>query len=389
MTINRTRRQHPAGPGRAATLLLSAVLVTTAAGPARAWQLAPEATATERGLAAMSGQLQQAINRGVFQGIAVVGKPVHEDITRRALRCPIDASTDVPRWPGCEVDTRLLEAGVRWNDDPAFKFSKGLGNYPGCIPEHTVRLVTQPLCWVRVFKDGERTAARGVRLTGRNSNLLARSHFGDLQFLHAMAVAEGEAAEQTQRNILAWAEFTWRTSMGDPGFDAQRVVSQLPIDGFAERFQHNRGWRIQDLFALGNPGVRDAEAIRKIALGSLIHVVEDSFAAGHVDRAPPPSGATCAGQPAPGLIREFHAYPKQDARRHGAADAPEALRAHESGARPNVVDVVRMLGILWGSGASWEDAHPYLACVFALAPDARPSSPGEGYTSTDRVQWGG
>ena len=266
--------------------------------PAGAWQLTPEATATERGLAAYSAShLQRAINAGTFRGVAVVGNAVHEDITRRALRCPIGESRDVPWPPGCEIDIRYQEAGVRWNDDPAFKFLPGRGQYLGCRPGMTVRMVTQPACWVRVFQHGESAAAKGVRLTGRNGNLLVRSHFGDLQFLHAMAVADGEPPEQTRRAIMAWMEFTWRTSMGDAGFDARRTVARLPIDGFAERFRYNEGWRIQDLFALDNPGVRDADALGKLAFGSLVHVVEDSFAAGHVERAAPVSGATCAGAP--------------------------------------------------------------------------------------------
>ena len=278
---------------------------------------------------------------------------------------------------------------MRWNDDPEFKFLPGRGEYLGCTPGKTVRLVTQPVCWASVFKHGERAASRGVRLTGRNGNLLVRSHFGDLQFLHAMAVADGEAAEVTRRNIMAWLEFTWRTSTGEAGFGSQRVVARLPIDGFAERFRHNQGWRIQDLFALDNPGVRDAGAIQKIAFGSLIHVVEDSFAAGHVDRAAPPPGATCAGWRAPGEIREFHSYPRQDSHRHGLADKLGALQQHEGSANPNVIDVVSTLGILWRAAAPWDEARTYLDCVFRLAPDARPSSPGERFTPTDQVQWGG
>jgi hypothetical protein len=376
----------------AVTVLLAATLTVGAAAPAHAWQLAPEATATERGMAASAGQLQRAINRGAFQGVAVVGNPVHEEITRRALRCPTIESSDV-RWsPGCEIDIRYQEAGVRWNDDPAFKFLPGRGEYLGCRAGHTVRLVTQPVCWARVFKHGESAAARGERLTGRNSNLLARSHFGDLQFLHAMAATDGEAPEQTRRNVMAWLEFTWRASMGDDGFGSQRMVSRLPIDGFAERFRYNQDWRIQDLFALGNPGARDADSIRKIAFGSLIHVVEDSFAAGHVDRVPPKPGASCAGWRAPGEIREFHSYPRQDSHKHGLADELAALRTHESTTSPNVIDVVSTLGILWRSQVPWDEARRYLECVFALAPDARPSSPGDSYQHDEPMspsRWGG
>ena len=365
--------------GRAAAMSLGVAFVVVAMPEAGAWQLSPEATAAERGVAAVAGPLAKAINRGVFLGIPKIGKPVHEDITRRVLRCPIIEPNETRRATGCEPDTRDHEAGVRWNDDPGFKFLPGRGKYFGCRAGKTVRAVTQPWCWARVFRHGENAAARGVRLTGRNGNLLVRSHFGDLQFPHAMALEDGESPEQTWRAIMAWMEFTWRTATGDDGFESRRLVNELPIDGFAERFRYNPGWRIQDLFALDNTGAHRAKVIQRIAFGSLLHVVQDSFAAGHVDRAPPTPGATCAGWRALGEIREFHSYSRQDSHKHGLADTPAALHEHEASTSPNVIDVVRTLGILWRSQVPWEQARPYLACVFALAHDARPSSPGDGY----------
>ena len=372
--------------------LLGLGLAIGAAAPAVAWKLTPEATAAERGLAAYSAsRLQRAINAGAFHGVAMVGHPVHEDITRRALQCAADG----PLTPGCEFDIRYQEAGVRWNDDPAFKFLPGRGEYVGCKAGQTVRLVTQPLCWVRVFRHGENAAGRGVLLTGRNGNLLVRSHFGDLQFLHAMAIADGEPAEQTRRNVLAWAEFAWRTAIRETRFDSQRVVARLPIDGFAERFRFNQDWRIQDLFTLGDDTARRDDRLQRVAFGSLLHVVQDSFAAGHAQRAAPVPGTTCGGRadwPAPGPIVEFHSYPHQDARKHGRADQPDALQAHVSAIQPNVIDVVRTLAAMWRARTPWDEARPYLECVFALAPDARPSSPGDDYRPDlplDPPQWGG
>ncbi|MFT3780212.1 MAG: hypothetical protein QM772_18445 [Ottowia sp.] len=364
-------------------------LAAVAPLPAAAWQLTPEATAVERGMAAPN-RLRRAINGGAFRAMAMVGHPVHEEITRQALQCPSEG----PLAPGCEFDIRYQEAGVRWNDDPAFKFLPGRGKFPDC-QSGTVRMVTQPLCWAQVFLSGERSARRGVQFTGANSNLLVRSHFGDLQFLHAMAVSDGETPEQTRRNVMAWLEFTWRTSIGEAKFDSQRMVARLPVDGFAERFRHNQGWRIQDLFSLGNPAVRTEEAIQRIALGSLLHVVQDSFAAGHVEREAPVSGVVCAGRtdwPAPGQILEFHSYPHQDSRKHGRADEPHGLEAHLAGARPHVIDVVRTVAELWRARTPWDDARPYLECVFTLSPTARVSSPGNSYRSDapgDQVQWGG
>ena len=365
-------------------------LATGLVAPAAAWMITPEATATERGLAAVSGtRLRQLVSAGAFQGVAVVGEAVHEEITRRALQCPEDG----PRPTGCAFDIRYELAGARWNDDPAFRFLPGRGQYAGCLAGQTVRMVTQPACWIQVFLNGERMAARGKRFTGANSNLLVRSHFGDLQFLHAMAGTDGEAPEQTRRQIMAWLEFTWRTAIGDRGFGSQRIVSSLPIEGFDRLFRFNRGWRIQDLFALGNPGVRSAEGIQRIAFGSLLHLVQDSFAGGHAERAEAVPGAICAGRPdwpAPGPIVEFHSYPHQDSRKHGHADKLDALEAQVESTRPTVIAVVQTLAALWRDRKPWEEAQAYLECVVALSPQARASSSGERYRlNVDRIQWGG
>ena len=38
--------------------------------------------------------------------------------------------------------------------------------------------------------------------------LLVRSHFGDMQFLHAMAPRDKQDAISVRENIIVWAEFT-------------------------------------------------------------------------------------------------------------------------------------------------------------------------------------
>lgn len=63
-----------------------------------------------------------------------------------------------------EPKNAYVLAGVRWNDDPPFRFEKGQGNYGGCEAGATVRLVTFPRCWANVFKDGEKRAGNGETL---------------------------------------------------------------------------------------------------------------------------------------------------------------------------------------------------------------------------------
>lgn len=94
-----------------------------------------------------------------------------------------------------------------------------------------------------------------------------------------MAAKEREPAHVTKRNIMMWAEFTWRVSIGDIG--AQTLMPEVGVPGFDGLFGGN-GWTVEGLFTLGNTGLR--RHVREVAFGSLLHTVEDSFAKGHAHR---------------------------------------------------------------------------------------------------------
>lgn len=355
---------------------LLALAMTLFALPAHSWKLSPEATEIEKKLVTRSHSFFERIASDLaLKGVHVVGAAVHEEITNRTLGC--DGESYFCSSPTLDPDNAYYIAGVRWNDDPPFQFSAGQGNFGGCKPAQTVRLVTQPQCWGNTFKDGEKRAADGKFLDGANANLLVRSHFGDMQFLHAMASKEQEPAAVTRTKILAWAEFTWRLALQEYELDTK--VWTLPIEGFDGLFAHNKEWRIQDLFALGNPHVRSKSAMSRLAFGSLLHMVQDSFAEGHVDRLSPVQGRTCpegAKHPAPGVIVEFHSYARQNSHEHGKADSREAFGSHWHSDKPNVVDVGRVLHQMYKQNTPWVAAQSYLTCVFALDADARAASSG-------------
>lgn len=346
---------------------------------AGAWQLSPEGSFIEKKLASRSqNYFERMLTSMSLRGISIIGNSVHEEITNRTLGCVGDA--DLCGAPEFEPEFAYILAGVRWNDDPPFRFSSGQGNFSGCTVTQTVRLTTQPACWINTFKDGEARAAKGVALNGTNATLLVRSHFGDLQFLHAMAAADGELPEMTRARILAWAEFAWRSSRGE--YDLETTLVSLPIEGFSTLFSGSRDWRIQDLYALGNPHIRSPDAMAKVAFGNLLHIVQDSFAQGHVERRSPVLGHTCEAFPAlaqPGKIVEFHSYSHQDSGRHGHSDSRGAFSAHWSSDQPSVVDVGKALNAFRLRRSSWEEVKPYLECIFTLDAQARPATAGEGY----------
>ncbi len=347
--------------------------------PAEAFKLSPEGSFIERKLVSRSqGWGEKVLSEFALRGIHKIGESVHEEITNRILGC--EGDRDICGAPDYEPKNAYVLAGVRWNDDPPFRFEAGHGNFGGCEPGATVRLVTFPRCWANVFKDGEKRAASGETIGAENAPLVVRSHFGDLQILHAMASKDKEAAAVVRERIIAWSEFAWRIAMSEIPLATR--AKDVSVAGFRELFG-TKGWSIQDLFALGNPHVRKPESMSELAFGSLLHLVEDSFAGGHVERAMPDGLEKCSGTSGdymmPGRIVEFHSYSQQDSTKHGDDDARSAFSANWSGPRPNVVDVGRILADHFTRRAPWTEVKPYIECIFALDQEARPSSPGEKY----------
>lgn len=344
-----------------------------------AFKLSPEGSFIERRLTnASQSWLERVLTSSALSGIHIFGASVHEEITNRILGC--DGDQDICGSPEYDPDLAYVLAGVRWNDDPPFRFEKGQGNFSGCEADTTIRFVTYPRCWGAVFKDGEKRAKAGTILNGSNAPLLVRSHFGDMQFLHAMASRDNETASAVRTRILMWTELTWRIALGE--YPLSQRVKDIPVAGINDLF-NDKGWSIQDLFALGNPLIRKPEQMSKVAFGSLLHVVEDSFASGHVERRATNDGEYCIGtanaMPAPGKIVEFHSYTNQNSSIHGADDSRTAFSVHWSSASPDVIDVGRTLNSFYQKRASWSEVQPYIECIFALDSDARVSSAGKKY----------
>jgi hypothetical protein len=192
-----------------------------------------------------------------------------------------------------------------------------------------------------------------------------------------MAAEDGELAGDTQRRIMMWAEFTWRVSRGDYRLDTR--LKDVSVTGF-DRFFGATEWRVQDLFALGNPVLRPW--IKEVAFGSLLHMVEDSFAKGHADRAG--FGGSCptvADHEAPGRIKGFHSYVNQNHTEHGKYDSRSAFVNHWETARPTVIDVGQALLEYHNRTPvpSWDAIKPYVDCVFLVENPQAGATAGEGF----------
>jgi hypothetical protein len=324
------------------------------------------------------------------EGALHFAEPVHEEITTRIFGC--DGDEGMCGDPDMEFAGPFDLAGVRWNDDPPFQLQPDEGQNAGCKTTETIRFTTQPRCWYQLFKAAKRQAISGeVPDASNHAPLLARSHFGDLQFLHAMASRDqflhamasrdGETAGETRKRVLMWAEFTWKISTEE--YSLNTKLQDINIAGF-DNFFGKSGWTVQDLFTVGNPALRPH--LYEVALGSILHTLEDSFARGHVQREYVTVARECSGAPqllAPGRIVEFHSYAHQDGHKHAEFDKREAFEQGTLNDKPDVVLVGRQLLDFYNNNAKWETVRPYFECVFAIVDDSTPATAGEEFTKTE------
>lgn len=385
-----------ASRGLALTILL---LASSWAG---AFQIGPLGTKHEERL---TNESNSTLARIAGTLGVLIKTPVHEEITHLGKWCHVERAnlaTDT-YCSGRDVGfaSPYVIYGVRWNDLPPFRLDKDQGNcdYMGqknvCRLDQTVRFSTQPACWYCLFKDAERKA-QSKAIVGCNKtansipgNLMTRSHFGDLQFLHGMANAADIHPVDTRAQILDWLEFAWKVSSKE--ITPQTFLKDISNPTIKLHFGCTE-WKVVDLYLLGrqDPASGLVTQIREIAFGSVLHTVQDSFAAAHAEREPQPTGEQCEGSSfaMPARIVEFHAYGAQDGELHDHDDSRDAMTALAKERWPEAVEVTRNLFELQSDGAKWADASSYLQCVFTLSERRRMSSPGETYrrSSTPRGQ---
>lgn len=365
------------------------------------WALAP-AMATAFQIAPMGSEFEARLTRETNSSLAKVAgrvgvllkSPVHEEITQLGFSCAVDAvSLGSDRACGSAnagFANHFVIYGVRWNDLPPFQLKAEEGNcaYLGqntCRTDQTVRFSTQPMCWYCMFRDAQQKA-RTKRIAGCTQgkdvvagNLMTRSHFGDLQFLHGMASEEGEDPAVTQSKIVGWLEFAWKVSTKEIKADA--LLRDIDIPVIKAHFGCTE-WRVSDIYILGRQDQKSGliQQIHQIAFGSALHTVQDSFAAAHTSREAEALPGLCSNTAIerPPRVVEFHSYGVQDGHLHDAQDAREALVSKRtSDGWPHAVVATRNLVGLYESNTKWADAQHYLRCLFETVETPNPASAGE------------
>ncbi|HKP53712.1 MAG TPA: hypothetical protein VJ183_13805 [Chloroflexia bacterium] len=336
------------------------------------------------------------------QRAEIVMDPVHEWMTGAALQeaglvdptSSLEVEASIFN-PGGIFDTRAFDSpevqeygrGVRWNDDPY---------HMGTEKDEFDTAIWRGAWNVAEMDDYEEEAIRrsdaGERIFGPTDvNLQARTHFGDLQFMHGMASQDGEAPAETHKQMMMWAEFMSKVALGEIKGDAalgdlgrgKDLLSAEDDDPemrkVAELYPYMQYNTINDLFGI-EEGKGDA---RLRATGSLLHMIQDSHMGGHTER------------DEEGNINAFHSYARQDHHKHGAADKAgegdsimERVMAMQGGAEAvqHSAQVLRLLNgqDAWGLQShtqqpTWEAIEEHLQSeVFPLAPLEKQKAAGPG-----------
>lgn len=378
---------------RLAAACACVAIVGALAQTAAAFQILPRISDVDRRLVGVGGhRIVDSIGLWIIgNAVPMIKSPVHEAITLDALGChaPAGAEASCVTLDAVRLHQILLY-GVRWPDDPPFALSRTAPpRIAGCNPDVTLRSTAQPKCWQGMFLDAARTAELRARQQpgqpafGPGDYLLYRSHFGDLSFFHAMGSYDGEPARDTVAHMRMWAQFLW--GVATHRIPVDRYLRDVGVSGLGAYFPGDM--TATNLLATGIVEVRGS--LDEVALGALLHMVQDSFSHAHTERAAE-TGAACAAMPRyaqPGRIARFYSYPLQDSRLHDREDTFAALAAQTLQTRPNVVDVTGAFLALHQQRASWPEAEKYFDCVFDIQDPSAPAGPGP-YVETPETRPG-
>lgn len=318
--------------------------------------------------------------------IAHFSEPVHEGLTAKMYACDTAASLLECSKKSHEIVPAAVLDGLKWNDNPVFRVTTASHYCRGAAGRTPVYidLAKDPLCWSVLFYDAKWRAHKGEQFgavsPGAPFALIYRIHFGDLQFIHGMASWDGEDAAVTYANIMAWAELTYKVADGEA--EALDMPISALVPGLANAFQSN-GFTARSLWKPARKTWTDDDntSLRAMALGSLLHTIEDSFSTAHTDRSGTLAPTQCVGldlERLPGTIHQFFAYNRQDSKKHSGRDSPsyaerQLTEANKATAVTLGVEVLQRLR----DGKRWDQARPLFECIFAVGSDAIQAAPGK------------
>ncbi len=311
--------------------------------------------------------------------------PVHETLTINSVLCFMEWQGQLPE--SCDLSkvdinepfpTEILEITPKFKvsidslanaasfpDDPGRTESLRAGAKSLVLDKGQCLVRTWWTLWF--FK-----ADYSKNITG---GLFCSSHFGVLQFLHSMASEEmmlydlndgdylssngTESYEDTVAKILGWATLLERISTDDEGIvlnsgiysyfngldskDAVYPIGKYFAIGEEYNYKHTPPFLKETNKATGKPyqvkfffnnqcsslitytncWPLDDHNARLAAIGSLFHLIQDSYSASHTFRGVYEENESVHAKISCKSIKQYSTYRGQDVDMHGAADAPD------------------------------------------------------------------
>jgi len=348
-------------------------LVETAA----AWKIQPVPSQTDQQIGKLDLWIKKLKSQVPEELAENFTEAQHEQIAHRVFGC--EGDNCVHPQPGVQKSAPSdVLTGVRWNDAPPFTV---LESRTGLCPAgEVITIINYPECWGLLFMDAKKQTETGQKYyNAPGTPVLYRSHFGDMQFLHSMALSPKELAGETKRKIMAWAKLMYGIALGD--VTRGTSIGKTGIADIDRLFTSGND-TVQTIFLNDNPAEYKTDGnIHLFAMGVLIHMVSDSFTDSHVDR-DKPGREECrnvSGKRKPGSIKSFRVYSLQDSSAHSRAESDRELDHHVH----NLVDVCRNIMGYYYRKAPWEELHAYLDCVYDLADPVAQAGPGAAYQKRD------
>ncbi|GKT42871.1 uncharacterized protein ColSpa_03052 [Colletotrichum spaethianum] len=207
----------------------------------------------------------------------MIHEPIHESLTLAAL---ISSNYDVSRGTtiknASNHDWEYIRGAI-WNDDPDCQlFNDSAGE------NHSYSTGGM---WLYYYKQGESEWNPNDLDSTRLRNPIGRSHYGDLQFLHCMASASGEEPTITKAKVMLWMEVMYKLANGEDGITPNTEVQHTKLEEFFPVLSLPP--RFKSLaYLLAKESKFQGLDIHRRALGSMFHVIQDSYAIGHTKRTP-------------------------------------------------------------------------------------------------------
>ncbi|ARD20855.1 hypothetical protein [Shewanella japonica] len=357
----------------------------------------------------------------------------HERLTAMSLQCLADANRNNASLENKPTDCSYLDSSnmdfeifkqqdskseiqkyfqllrtVRWPDDPTRQI------YLSDKSSAKFAVTVKEICSGRIEDDIDN------KIVLPRDGILCTSHYGSLQFLHAMAEKDGEEHRVTQELMETWSRFAFDLSKGTIDLtdnyhkfwiknDAyQPLVQVMQADKIKEWGWHKdrdipaylyifnwdlfddpdgtfNAWTLGSLFSMECDAatqsstcgqIEDENEIRLSALGSIIHMIQDSYSNSHTNRSTFGAKPTISCSP----ITQFYSYTNQSSDTHSESDKwPD----FECGDNPITLDPVTAAAqVIWlhnNPTSRGEDVQDIIKKVISHPGIARSSGSGTSY----------